>query len=137
MKMSNERLRELCIKHQWFTEGTNTQYDRLFYANAHGASAEEIATIIWLCSDTEVRNRNEIKAVLERESVPGFEYKVWCVDSAYYLLSGMIHCSLFADYESAEAYYNRIGEGAYRKIYLTPDIWGWTERQWQNGGDLV
>ena len=46
MKMSNERLRELCIKHQWFTEGTNTQYDRLFYANAHGASAEEIATII-------------------------------------------------------------------------------------------
>ena len=69
--------------------------------------------------------------------MPGFEYKVWCVDSAYYLLSGMIHPSLFADYESAEAYYNRIGEGAYRKIYLTPDIWGWTERQWQNGGDLV
>ena len=56
--------------------------------------------------------------------MPGFEYKVWCVDSAYYLLNGMIHSSLFADYESAEAYYNRIGEGAYRKIYLTPDIWG-------------
>ena len=83
MKMSNERLQELCIEHQWFTEGTNTQYDRLFYANAHGASIEEIATIIWLCSDTEVGNRNEIKAVLERESVPGFEYKVWCVDSAH------------------------------------------------------
>jgi hypothetical protein len=47
-----ENLRSLCIRNNWFTEGTNRQYDKLFYANEHGATLDEIATIIWLCSDT-------------------------------------------------------------------------------------
>ena len=52
---TNEELRSLCIKNNWFTCGTNRQYDKLFYANENGCPIEEIATIIWLCSDDECR----------------------------------------------------------------------------------
>ena len=48
---TNEALRALCIKNNWFTCGTNKQYEKLFYANQHGCPIEEITTIIWLCSD--------------------------------------------------------------------------------------
>lgn len=44
-------LRTICINHNWFTCGSNAQYEKLFYANEMGASIEEIATIIWLCSE--------------------------------------------------------------------------------------
>ena len=59
----------LCNKHQWFTCGTNKQYDKLFYANENGATIEEIATIIWLCSDDEKWCRRDIlnELKLERE----------------------------------------------------------------------
>ena len=57
-------LRALCIKHDWFTCGTNEQYDKLFYANSHGCPMEEIATIIWLCSDDE-HCRRDILATLK------------------------------------------------------------------------
>lgn len=46
-----EELISLCIKKNWFTGGTNEQYEKLFYANENGFPIEEIATIIWLCSD--------------------------------------------------------------------------------------
>lgn len=46
-----EYLRSLCVRKNWFTCGTNEQYEKLFYANEHGCPIEEIATIIWLCSD--------------------------------------------------------------------------------------
>ena len=48
-----DALRNLCIRKNWFTEGTNAQYEKLFYANEHGCPIEEIATIIWLCTDCE------------------------------------------------------------------------------------
>ena len=48
-------LRHLCINNNWFTCGTCEQYEKLFYANEHGCPIEEIATIIWLCSDEECR----------------------------------------------------------------------------------
>ena len=57
---STWNLRELCIKNEWFTCGTNRQYDKLFYANEHGATLEEIATIIWICSDDERWCRRDI-----------------------------------------------------------------------------
>ena len=59
-----EDLRQLCIKNKWFTEGTNEQYVKLFYANEHGCPIEEIATIIWLCSDAEKWCRRDILAAL-------------------------------------------------------------------------
>ena len=62
-------LRSLCIRKDWFTCGTNRQYDKLFKANEELAPIEEIATIIWLCSDDEVHCRRdileELKAVQE------------------------------------------------------------------------
>ncbi len=50
---TTENLRNLCINHNWFTCGTNEQYEKLFYANENGCPIEQIATIIWLCSDDE------------------------------------------------------------------------------------
>lgn len=44
-------LRKLCIENNWFTCGTSCQYEKLFYANEHGFTLEQIALIIWLCSD--------------------------------------------------------------------------------------
>lgn len=55
-----EELRSLCIRKNWFTCGTNRQYEKLFYANEHGCPIEEIATIIWLCSDDSLHCRRDI-----------------------------------------------------------------------------
>lgn len=60
-----EDLRALCIKKNWFTCGTNEQYAKLFRANIYGAPIEEIATIIWLCSDDEEHCRRDILADLK------------------------------------------------------------------------
>lgn len=57
-------LRQLCIKNNWFTCGSNEQYEKLFYANENGCPIKELATIIWLCSDEEVR-RIDVLAVLK------------------------------------------------------------------------
>lgn len=53
-RISNAQLRGLCIRNRWFTGGTNSQYEKLFEMNENGASIEHIATVIWLCSDSEV-----------------------------------------------------------------------------------
>lgn len=67
MSLSNEKLYQLCNKHQWFTCGTTRQYIKLFHANENGAPLDEIVTIIWLCSDDEKWCRRDIKAILEEE----------------------------------------------------------------------
>lgn len=59
-----EELRSLCIRKNWFTCGSNSQYDKLFFANEMGCPIEEIATIIWLCSDEEQWCRRDILDVL-------------------------------------------------------------------------
>lgn len=51
LNITASELRILCVKHQWFTYGTNTQYDRLFQALESGSSLDRIATMIALCSD--------------------------------------------------------------------------------------
>ena len=58
-------LRSLCIKNNWFTCGTNRQYEKLFYANENGCPVEEIATIIWLCSDEECRRMDILDTLVE------------------------------------------------------------------------
>ena len=62
-----DELRSLCIRKNWFTCGTNRQYEKLFYANENGCPIEEIATIIWLCSDGEVHCRRDILDELKKE----------------------------------------------------------------------
>lgn len=59
----NDKLRVLCIKNDWFTCGTNTQYERLFQANTDRMCVETIATIIWICSEN--TDRNAILATLK------------------------------------------------------------------------
>ena len=53
-----DELRSLCIRKNWFTCGSIEQYDKLFYANKNGCPIEEIATIIWLCSDEQCCRRD-------------------------------------------------------------------------------
>lgn len=50
MKISNDKLYQLCNKYQWFTCGDKRQYDLLFKLNSEGASLEKLAAIIWICS---------------------------------------------------------------------------------------
>lgn len=59
------RLRDLCIDNNWFTCGSIGQYEKLFYANENGCPIEEIATIIWVCSDEECR-RADVLDILVR-----------------------------------------------------------------------
>ena len=58
-------LRQLCIDNNWFTCGTIEQYEKLFYANEHGCPIEEIATIIWLCSDEDCRRADVLDILTE------------------------------------------------------------------------
>lgn len=48
---TRENLRSLCIAHNWFTGGTNEQYEKMFYANENGFLLSDVAIIIWVCSD--------------------------------------------------------------------------------------
>jgi hypothetical protein len=66
---TNENLRSLCIKNNWFTEGSNKQYEKLFYANENGCPIEQIATIIWVCSDSDVWCRRDILDELKNARV--------------------------------------------------------------------
>ena len=79
--ISNEELRRKCIKNDWFDEGTNTQYEKLFYANGRGASIEELATIIWLCTDSEKwsKKKHFIRLPRLRESLLIKEDKRRCI----------------------------------------------------------
>lgn len=61
---SPESLRQLCIYNDWFTAGSNEQYDRLFYANENGFSIGEIATIIWACSDISIHSWHDVFRLL-------------------------------------------------------------------------
>lgn len=43
-------LRDICIKNDWFTGGSCEAYDKLFARCEEGASIEELALIIWVCT---------------------------------------------------------------------------------------
>lgn len=58
------KLHKICVDNAWFTCGTKEQYHKLVYGNENGCPIEEIATIIWLCSDDEWCRR-DILAVLK------------------------------------------------------------------------
>lgn len=45
------KLRELCVKKNWFTAGSNEQYEKLFQRQREGANLEELAIIVWVCSE--------------------------------------------------------------------------------------
>lgn len=60
-------LRNLCIRNDWFTCGSNRQYEKMFIMNELGAPIEEIAAVIWICSDDEKHCRRDILEELKAE----------------------------------------------------------------------
>lgn len=63
-RIDNDKLRSLCIKNKWFNCGTTRQYEKLFEMNDQRASIEQLATVIWLCSDEEKTCRRDIIVAL-------------------------------------------------------------------------
>ena len=68
---SATEIRSLCIKKDWFTNGTNTQYERLFDRVRDGADIDEIATIIWVCSENVTKEEiiNQLVVPVRKERV--------------------------------------------------------------------
>ena len=63
------RMISLCIKHQWFTHGSNFQYNKMLdlvmaMEQAGKTDTHLLATVIWLCSE---QPRDEIETALEGE----------------------------------------------------------------------
>ena len=50
-RLDSAELRALWIRNNWFTCGDIRQYSRFFQRNCEGAQPEELATILWICSD--------------------------------------------------------------------------------------
>lgn len=46
-----EELYRLCVNRGYFTCGTSEQYQRMFHMARNGATAHDIALVIWICSD--------------------------------------------------------------------------------------
>lgn len=51
-QMTWETLRSLCIGHQWFTTGSNAQYQKLYDLAAAGCTIDTLAMVIWVCSSS-------------------------------------------------------------------------------------
>lgn len=45
-----EDVRTLCIENGWFTNGDNEQFEKLYDMIHEGASLDEVALVIWICS---------------------------------------------------------------------------------------
>ena len=64
--ITSEDLYLVCNDNNWFTGGTNQQYSKLFELNSSGASLEELALAIWLCSPR--ASRESIRKALEERA---------------------------------------------------------------------
>lgn len=56
---------ELCNKYRWFTQGTTEQYNKMFRMVDVETPIEEIAIVIWLCSDVNEWSKREILTELQ------------------------------------------------------------------------
>ena len=75
-KLTTMDMYELCNEKQWFTCGTNSQYEKMFdYVNSSNIDSlsirndekiEKLATMIWICSDNieEDEIKNSIRKVV-------------------------------------------------------------------------
>lgn len=75
MKLTTMNVYELCNKNQWFTCGTNSQYEKMFdYVREENIKASDtdkirkLATIIWICSDDEI-TEDEIYNALYKQAL--------------------------------------------------------------------
>lgn len=60
-------LMSLCVREGWFTAGTNRQYEKLSGLNRDGAPLDEIALVIWLCSQDVTREHIRERLLSLRE----------------------------------------------------------------------
>lgn len=55
------RVRQLCIRNNWFTGGSNAQYEKMFHLVETNAPITQVAVAIWLCtpnvSKTEIESK--------------------------------------------------------------------------------
>lgn len=65
-KIDTVELQKLCIENQWFTCGSTGQYYKLFELNNKGCSLDELALVIWICSESDKWTRRDIKGILKR-----------------------------------------------------------------------
>lgn len=66
LRFTAYELRSLCIKNDWFSAGSNAQYEKFFEANENGATISQLALIIWICSSSVSRTEIEQKLIEER-----------------------------------------------------------------------
>lgn len=64
--ISVDALRSFCIRNNYFTAGDCDMYRKLFTASEEGASLDDLATMIWMCS-TNV-SRSEVLENLRQEA---------------------------------------------------------------------
>lgn len=67
-RLSHSKLYALCNRYQWFTAGDTKQYEKMFWKNDNGATLEEIAFIIWLCS-TNATEAEILKIITEEQDL--------------------------------------------------------------------
>lgn len=67
MTINNYTLYRLCNDNNYFTNGTNSQCEKLFTANENNASKKELALIIWVCSDNVSIEEIEAKLKVKRK----------------------------------------------------------------------
>lgn len=60
--LTPEEVRNLCVKHGWFTAGSLDQYNKLFDLVEWDYPLRDLATVIWLCSDR--KSKKEIETAL-------------------------------------------------------------------------
>lgn len=94
LKLTREVLRRICISNEWFTCGTNEQYEKLFAALDNERPLHEIATIIWVCSE-DCWTLDGIKAMLRT-------YETECLKNKNGLPDTYAEIE-YPDMESAEA----------------------------------
>ncbi len=73
MKLTTMDVYELCNKHQWFTNGDNEQYERMFQIvsdnDIYAADTDilrKLATIIWICSNPRFTEQSIFKHLYNR-----------------------------------------------------------------------
>lgn len=63
-KLTYSDVYALCNRNQQFTSGSTNQYRKLFEIVENGATIDEIALVIWLCSSDVTRE--EVKQAIEK-----------------------------------------------------------------------
>lgn len=62
-----QKVYSLCNRYQWFTHGTNTQYERMFDMVREKRKTKDIALVIFICS--EGYTEKQIYDILKSEGI--------------------------------------------------------------------